>query len=274
MKNIFPHLVSKPSLADQKTKELRSRLDAFYSSTIDYSAFNCEQDQSCWLRLLEPYIDSLLEKYENIRVLEIGAGRSGFSKHFKKKMDKIEFHVQDVTSANKDYLETVANEVHIGDLSDVPGIFHLIFSTFVFEHVANPTEFLVEVDKRLIAGGVHAVFCPKYDFPGYVCPSLRHLHFLIRYLTSVRLFSSMIWSRISGETRFWVNFDPAVFHVPWYRDADAVNLVTRSDIEIWHRQYGYQITILKPSTISLRDFVNKRFMILSMAAIKTVRVMT
>jgi len=85
--------------ADPEIRKLRSCLDAFYNSTTEYSVFNSEPDQTVWLQLLETYIDKLLRKHGKIRVLEYGAGRPGFSKLYKDKMDNIEFHVQDVTSA-------------------------------------------------------------------------------------------------------------------------------------------------------------------------------
>ena len=265
---MFPYLMSDPRMTDPRTKELRNRLDRFYNSTTSYCAFNSDPDQTVWLSLLEPIIDELFEEHNRIRILECGAGRPGFSRLYKDKMSRIEFHVQDITSANRNYLEAVADRVHICDVSEMTETYHLIFSTFVLEHVANPTEFLAEIKRLLIPGGIHVVFSPRYDFPGYVCPSLRCLSLSARLWINALILISKLQTKVIGRTRFWVNCNPAVLHGCTFRDADAVHLVSRADVECWHRQFGFKVQTLKPPATGWRDYICKRLITLSLMARK------
>lgn len=267
---MFSYLKKNPSMADPEIQQLRNRLDSFYNSTDEYAAFKGELDQTVWLGLMAPYIDELLGKHGRIRVLECGAGRPSFAEFYAKSMGDIEYCVQDVTSTNEEYLKEVADRVHIGDVAEIEGSFHLIFSQFVLEHVANPAEFLTAINRILTPGGIHIIFSPRYDLPLRVCPSLRHLNICSRFLASAFILLSGPVARISGKTNFWVNCDPAVFHGPWYRDTDAVHIVSRGDVQRWYRRLGFSVETIKPPASGWRNYISKRFLTQSTVARKPV----
>jgi SAM-dependent methyltransferase len=239
-------LLENPRLDTLSARDLRRRLDEFYASCDDYDAFECPTDHSAYFDRLRPGIGRALARRGNARVLELGAGRSSFGDHFaaERARGEIAYHAQDVTARNREYLAARAERVLVTDVSALQGDYDVIFSTFVLEHVANPTEFLEQVDRLLGPTGMHAVFCPNYELPGYLCPSLRHLRGLRRYAAMGFLVGSRLRAAIDGRPRFWVNSDPAVFHGPWYRDADAVHIVSRRDVIRWHRARGYTVSSL------------------------------
>ncbi|HVT91020.1 MAG TPA: class I SAM-dependent methyltransferase [Tepidisphaeraceae bacterium] len=255
-------LLRNPVPSDPAAGELRRRLDDFYTNTQTYTAFDPSHDsgaaQQNWHDLILPTIRSMLGSANAVRVLELGAGRPSFPAHLGEMRSRVIYHAQDVTPANQDYLKQVADDVFICDPGQIIGRYDIIFSTFVLEHVATPSTFLEQVDRLLNPGGAHFVFCPRYDMPGYVCPSLRHLSRLARWQAMTFLMLSRVMSRLNGQPRFWVNADPAVFHAPWFRDADAVHLVSRFDVEQWHRRRGYETRRLFPPVHGIREWILTR----------------
>ena len=65
-----------------------------------------------------------------------------------------------------------------------------------------------------------------------------------------------------------MNLDPAIFHQQWYRDADAINLVSKYDVEIWHIDRKYKVIQLLPNYSGWRDFIVKRWLTLCIACQK------
>jgi SAM-dependent methyltransferase len=259
---------------------LRRRLDEFYASTTSYSAFSetfkAEDRQMELHELIFPLLrgngggnSAGNGAGARTRVLELGAGRPTFPQNLGERRAAVEYHAHDVTAANADYLAKVADRFFIGDCSQIQGSYDLIFSTFVVEHLASPEAFLAEVKRLLAPGGTHVLFCPRYDMPGYVCPSLRHLGRLGRWRASAFMTATRLMAVLDGKTRFWLNLDPAVFHRPWFRDADAVHLVSRRDIERWHRANGFEVRRLYPRFHGWRDRIVKRYLLVALACRKT-----
>jgi SAM-dependent methyltransferase len=244
------HLVRNPDESAPAVVELRRRMDAFYSTTTTYLAFEEPVDQSGWFAMFRPQIERLLQAKKRVKVLELGAGRSVFGAFAREFRERLSYHVQDVTPKNREHLQVHADRVHIGDLREIDEKFDLIFHTFVLEHVSTPGPFLEQIKARLEPGGFHVVICPRYDLPGYVCPSMRHLGRPARFMHSLFLAGSRVFSRLDRKPRFWVNTDPAMLHRPWYRDADAVHLVGRFDVEQWHRKNGFAIEPLDAACAS------------------------
>jgi len=240
-------LVRNPTGSDARIVELRRALDAFYASVEGYGAFVEPTDNGAYHRLLAPFMRRLVDRHGRITVLEYGSGRTNFAKSLEAEglRDRVRFIAQDVTAQNEAYLRSVADEVMIGDVGQVSEPVHVAFSTFVLEHVASPEEHVLTIARRLAIGGVHAIFCPNYELPGYLCPSLRHLAPAERAIASVFLATSRLAAEIDRAPRFWVNVDPAVHHVDWYRDADAVYLVSRRELERWHRRRGFSVERLR-----------------------------
>jgi SAM-dependent methyltransferase len=266
---MFPWLVRDPDDDVPAVRALRARLDEFYATTDAYPVFRETPDNSPYFRAMAPYLNGLLARTaDKVRVLELGAGRASFPSHFADLRGRIEFHAQDVTPQNRDYLAGVADRVIIGDLSGIDGEYDLIFSTYVFEHVATPGPFLGHVRRLLRPGGVHVVVCPRYDVPGYLCPSLRHRPLATRLGLHVKLAASRAAALLGGRPRFWVNTDPAVFHGPWYTDADAVHVVSQSDVARWHRRHGFKVRRLPLESSGVRAWVLRRFLTTSLACTK------
>jgi|GEM_PF-1648661 len=285
-------LLKDPRALDPEARDLRRRLDDFYASSKEYGAFVEPTDNSAYYAKLRPYIDRAIARHGRARVLELGAGRSRFGTFRRAsgassrasagggaasdaRAGGVEYTAQDVTPQNRAHLEAEADRVHIGDVSGLEGPFDVVFSTYVFEHVTNPSEFLSEVSRLLAPGGAHVLFCPNYELPGYLCPSLRHLGRVERAAAMLFFAGSRVRARLDGAPRFWVNADPALFHVRWYRDADAVHVVSRHDVVAWHRARGFTVERLRPrppepprAPRELRRYAIEREITLMLACVK------
>ena len=263
-------LIRNPESSDPSVRLLRKRLDSFYSSTWDYSAFTTSPDQSMWFRLLQPHLLRRSSEKRKLVVLELGAGKSNFSGCLGEMRKHIDYRAQDVTPQNREWLRERADDVYVCDVSNLPAMAcDVVFSTFVLEHVSHPSQFLSEVRRLLRPGGVHVVICPRYDVPGYLCPSLRHLSVWGRLGAHLFFLLSRVATLVDKEPRFYVNIDPSLFHGPWYRDADAVHIVSKADVVNWHLKNGFSVERLKPGYAGWRDLLVKRLLTLSLACTRT-----
>lgn len=248
---------------------LRSRLDSFYNSEIPYSAFEKISQQ-------HPYWDVVIDRIKalsrgtqpgncKIRVLEFGAGRSGFADALGDLRATVHFTVQDVTNRNLEHLNSSADAVYIGDASRITESFDVIFSTFVWEHVTNPKALLEELLARLAPGGSLFIFSPRYDVVGYVPPALRHLGLLTGLWLSLRLHVHRIATRLPwGKARFFIVPDPALFHAKgWFTDADAVHLVSLHDLRVHIKRMNLQIHNCWPKKNGFKRALFERLMKLS-----------
>ena len=199
-----------------------------------------------------------------MRILEAGAG-TGSSFGSVDGLDRtlLSLTAQDITDSCQHQLASVADVVHLGPLQTLCGQFDIIFSLFVLEHITEPQKFLAEVDRLLAPGGVHFIACPRYDFPGFICPSLRHLRPLdITRIEAARLVTNQFHKVSGAHPTFWINADPALFHRPWVRDADAVHVVSKQSLTSWHAQRGYSAKRLKARSSGYLDWLVKRFLVL------------
>lgn len=220
---------------DPKIQAMRSRLDGFYATTNQYDAFNAVSDQSrCW----KPVLDTITDLAERdpsrpVRVLEFGAGRSGFGRFLPAKIrSAVHWTVQDVVDANADFLREEADTVHVGDLMGLSGEFDVVFSTYVWEHVSNPAQTLDVLLNMLSPHGALYLFSPRYDLPFYRPPALRHLSMPRQVVASLLLIKDRVRVKLGGRPGFWITPEPAVLNVDdWFRDADAVHLVSLKDLE-------------------------------------------
>ena len=80
-------LIPESKMTTETRTYLKKRLDHFYNSTSNYTAFATTSDQhNCWIHLNNAVI--LRKQKENdkqITILEIGAGKSGFGEYLNKK---------------------------------------------------------------------------------------------------------------------------------------------------------------------------------------------
>jgi 2-polyprenyl-3-methyl-5-hydroxy-6-metoxy-1,4-benzoquinol methylase len=114
------------------------------------------------------------------RVLEFGAGCTGFGNFINELRKQVIFDVQDITPLNKKYLETSANNVYIGDIEKIKDKYDIIFSTFVWEHICTPNKTLNHLLSLLQVSGSLFIASPRYDLPFYLSPSCNHMHAIVR----------------------------------------------------------------------------------------------
>ena len=244
---------------------LRTALDQFYQNSPSYEAFVAPSDQpNCW-RWVAAEVDVIIARRGACRVLELGCGRTGFRQFCHP--ERMHFTVQDVTALNADYLRTRADEVVIGDALSVRGRFDIIFSTFAFEHVTNPRAMLEHCWSLLEPGGVLFVFCPRYDAPFYLPPSFAHRSWAVKFFAAAYVLARRVWTTLGGAPAFLILTDPALFHLAWARDRDAVHLASLWDLRAFARGRGTVRTFPIPSG-SAKDWFVKNALHINAALIK------
>ena len=262
-----PQLLSAINCDAQILRQLKNKLDAFYSTVSDYSAFETPSEQvHCWEHVADK-IRALMKNDGQVKVLEIGAGRSGFGQYLSDKglRNACVWTAQDVTRQNSAWLETNADHVIFGDIESaaIDDSYHIVFSTFVLEHVVEPAFHL-----NTLAGlvkkeqGTLFIFCPRYDFPGYLVPSSRHLSKLLRLQFMAYSFISRIKTMVTGKPVFLIQTDLAAFHQPFFTDADAVHWASLLDLKCFARQQGAVFNTLKIGnpTFPSKDWIVKRLL--------------
>jgi SAM-dependent methyltransferase len=239
---------------------LSERLCKFYQSTGDYVVFQTPSNQTLlWSHLVSDLQKRLPDAAnQKVRVLEVGAGRSGLAGYLQSigLRDKVELHAQDVTAQNAVWLEEHFDAVTIGSTEQVPGDFDFVLSSYVFEHVTAPEGFLDSLWAKLAPSGVIMMTCPRYDAPFYLPPSVDH----VAAPKKLALACYVVWRRlltlITGRPAWLVLKDPAVFHLPFSIDRDAVHWVSWFDI----RAHWPQATRLKLASGSLSDWIAKNLL--------------
>lgn len=204
--------------------ELRRRLDEFYSSTAAYDDFNREvrSHRPEWVPVRRRVVE-MLDAGQACRILEFGCGRTGFGHFLGADRPRITFDAQDITDRNRDCLAPQVDTLWVGDLRAIDRRYDIIFSTYVWEHVSEPRATLKHLLSLLSPGGSLFLFCPRYDLPGYVPPSARHYSLATKCGICIWLTATRLGSILTGNPRFLIHTDPALFHHPWTRDADAIH---------------------------------------------------
>jgi SAM-dependent methyltransferase len=259
---VKPLLVSE---TDPVVHNLRARLDAFYRTTDDYEAF---QNRSWHPNLWSFVVDEVARFKENTcRILEIGAGRSGFAEYLRQRGVSAHLTAHDVTQKNEIYLKEQADDVVIGPLPSITGVFDIIFSTFVLEHTTDPVAALETSWRLLKAGGKLFIFCPRYDAPFYLPPSADHYSGVARAGIALQLAVARFRTLVTRKARFFVHTDPAIFTLPWKRDRDVVHWVSYFDLAIFFRSRGHLRKLHVPSG-SWKDAIVKNFLQVNMVVEK------
>lgn len=217
--------------ADPSVLQLRRRLDGFYAAPGDYSAFMESNWKPEYWGPVKDCVEGHIARNGGCRVLEVGAGRTSFGTYLGDARERVEFHAQDVTPANRAHLESQADEVYIGDVLDIRQKYDAVFSTFVWEHMSNPRQTLCHLIGLLNPGGKIFIASPRYDFPGYLSPSAKHLGLAERGVVALWLAWRRVRVALGGRADFLIHLDPAVLRGRWFRDADAIHWVSLSDLE-------------------------------------------
>lgn len=234
---MLPADLSLARACDQPTDVLRRRLDEFYATVTTYGDFQRPSEHPApWGHVCEEAARLLAANPGTpCRVLEFGAGRTGFGEFARARLgggrERVHFTAQDVTAQNVEYLRAAADAVHVGAVQTLAGgPFDIIFSTFVFEHVTDPAAVLARCLELLAPGGSLFLFCPRYDVPGYLPPSAAHLGPAARARLAAQMVAARVRTRFTGEPAFLIHHDPAVFHLPFARDRDAIHWASRLDL--------------------------------------------
>lgn len=215
---------------DTRCIDLRERLDAFYESTSEYTAFHQPNSKLEYWQPIKGAVQECLVHQQQCCILEFGAGCTGFGDYLQDIRSQVAFDVQDVTAVNKEYLSTQADNVHIGDVRKVHNKYDIIFSTFVWEHITTPRAVINHLLNLLNPGGSIFIASPRYDFPFYLSPSAKHLSVFERVKISTWLTHRRLQVMLGGSPDFLLHLDPSLFHGSWFRDADAIHWVSFWDL--------------------------------------------
>lgn len=238
-------------------EDLQRLLSEFYDTHTEYFSQAAQNNHSSYYDLYLPIIDELIQSNpeRRIRVLEVGAGRSSFPRWLEEKQRRaqVEVTLQDITPSNESWLLENADHVIVCDATaQIPGgPYDLIFCTFVYEHLIRPDRFLENAMAALKSGGVLIITAPRYDFPGYTPPALRRHSRLDRLVWNAALAVRKSRQVLSGRPQFWIATKPAVLNGPFYRDADAVHLVSKTDIRMALRTVATEIPLRAPERRSI-----------------------
>lgn len=217
--------------------ELAEKLRRFYEETPDYLAFHAPSHQiRLWTHVSRRIRAKLGASPDGkVRILEAGAGRSGLAQFLEAEglRERVHLHAQDVTSQNVPWLRDHFEGVTVGPLADVPGTFDIVLSSYVLEHVSSPVDFLESLWGKVAGGGALLLTCPRYDVPFYLPRSADHLPAARRLRLSIGLMGRRAWTWLTGRPAWLVHRDPAVFHLPFFRDRDAVHWVSWYDLRAW-----------------------------------------
>jgi len=255
------------SWSPNELKEIKSRLDEYYDKVDDYTAFLTPSAQDhCWSHVGTEIRRRLVGSSQPIKVLEIGAGKSGFGLWLDQQglRQSVLWSAQDVTQQNTAWLNEQTNDFIVGDLNNVDGqnCFDIIFSTYVLEHVTEPSAHLARLFELLRTDGSLFIFSPRYDLPGYLCPSSRHLNSIGRLGMFFQQQIHRIQSFIKKQPSFLIQSDLAAFHGPFFTDADAVHWVSLFDLKYWATVLGASFKTIKLGTprFASKDWIVKRLL--------------
>jgi len=216
---------------DLAAEQLQRKLVDFYNNTQDYLAFSEPSFHPYFWVVIREKIRTVIEEKGQCSLLEIGAGRTDIGKYLEELRGKTIFSAQDITPANKTFLDEVADRVYIGSVESITESFDIICGSYVFEHLTRPRHVIDHLFARLNPGGSIFLLNPRYDFPFYLSPSCRHRHPFSKFLIALWVQCKRLKVFLGGRPNFLIDSDPTLFHRPWSRDADAIHWVSLIDVK-------------------------------------------
>ena len=251
-----------------EVRKLRERMDAFYASCPTYAAFQEPAPKNYEWNHVKVAVSEMIAARGRCRVLEFGAGLSGFSDYLGDLRSSVDLTVQDVTPVNEHYLRPRADRLHIGNVLEIDGQFDVVFSTFVLEHVSDPRRTLGKLLTLLAPGGSLYLFCPRYDFPFYISHSADHYGRLRRAALGLEVMMRRIRSLISGKPAFLIHCDPAMLKMEWRMDRDAIHWASLIDLRLFFRGLGTVVKLPITSGGS-KDWFIKKFLRINLRFVKS-----
>jgi SAM-dependent methyltransferase len=239
---------------------LARRMHEFYAAIEDYDAYAESSRQPVFWEPIKREIADRAARGLRSLVLEFGAGRTGFADYLGPLREHVEFHVQDITDRNRDDLARKADKLVFEPLEQLDGAYDLIFSTFVWEHLSRPRASLFALLRLLAPDGTLYLASPRYDLPGYVPPSARHLTRARQLALASWLSARRLRVACGGAPEFLLHAAPACLSVPWFRDADAIHWVSRLDLRVLEPEY--RIEDIDVPVSGLKQWVWARFALL------------
>ena len=234
-------------------------MDLFYQTTRDYVAFQHPNEMPEQWGYVRAAVEEVLRRQPVCRVLEFGAGRSDFARYMGDLRPSLHYTVQDVTRSNEEHLRRSADQVHFGSVTDLTGPFDVIFSTFVLEHISDPRHTLDCLFNALAPEGQLFIFCPRYDAPFYLSHSADHYSPARRFGIGLLLAAARVFSLTTRRPLFLIHADPAIFHIDWSRDRDAIHWASLWDLELFFKRRA-KLKRLKINSGNLKDWIVKNLL--------------
>lgn len=244
---------------------LEARLIEFYNTFAAYPAFSQPSEYPALWEAVIKHAKQVNRDTGSCRILEIGAGRSGFGPFLRRDHDggKIHLTSQDITAANVNYLRSTSDSVVTENIDRLEGTWDIIFHSYVYEHLCRPRAFNEMLWSHLAVGGYLLIQSPCYDTPWYFPPCFDHLRKAEKLWDALRLWGSDFVSLFDKQPRFTIFSDPAIFHLPFESDRDAVHRVRKSDIRSLFATRAKCTNFHLPSG-SRKDWIVKEFLTLRM----------
>ena len=201
---------------------LEKKLQRFYAETIDYPVY----DTMTWRPEFWSIVVEQMKKTgaRSGRFLEIGAAKSGFAEFLKQQGEHFQVAFHDVTDRCRQHLSRYTDDLYFGPVENINDKkYDVIFHSYVFEHLTRPRHLLDCMNELLREGGRHVIESPRYDFPLYMPPAIRHNRLTQKAEYVLKTFLGLY-------PDFSIVKEPAIFFRKFRRDYDAVHRVTRSGI--------------------------------------------
>jgi SAM-dependent methyltransferase len=259
-----------PSARDA-IEALEADLLGFYEANHSYYDAAASSDKSAFFEPVTAVLRAMLAARSQVRVLEVGAGKSDLPAYLQQSIspDRIAYVAHDINATNADFYASRGIELIVGPLSKIEsqqiGRYDLVVSFFAYEHMTRPAECLDKMQALLRDDGRLIIVCPKYSFPFYIPPAIRHLRRSQQIKLNLFLCMSALLTEVTRRAKFFVTVDPAVLNAAWRRDADAVHMVSEADIEA-HLGKEWSVKPLRVAYSSFRAALIGSLTLLSIVA--------
>ena len=218
---------------DSRLQAIQDALKSFFRDNKSYYR-EAEGNKDYIYRPVLKLIADMAQSNHPPRVLELGAGRTSFPRFLREHKTGIQIDLiaHDINETNVDYYAQNSIKFVVGDWPQIKaeGPFDLCFSSFVYEHLVEPHNFLKGMIENLTPTGKIVIVCPKYIVPGYVPPAIRWLPLWKQHLLTCYLSLSNMLTKITKRCNFWICVEPTIIRRPYRRDYDAVHMVSTEDV--------------------------------------------